>query len=147
MKPSAQGIPAEKEYIIVNGEKTPFLCKYRMFFKRQFNIELMDYSIKKLIGKYDFSGFKSIDCNSKNQIREIYYAAVHQKNDEIIIRIEANGFLKNMIRIIVGTLLDIERGKKKPEIIDEIIETRNRGIAGKTVSPNGLFFVDAIFER
>ena len=160
------------EYRIVIGEVSPFFRNYRLFLKKKLDVDKMNQAIKLLIGTYDFSGFKAADCKSKTQTRTVYNSSVSQSDffhyfvphsfefcvsqpgfepacpnqdfSEVIIHIEANAFLKNMVRIITGTLIDIGYSKKKPEIINEILESKERRIAGKTVSPAGLYLIDAI---
>ncbi len=140
------GIRRIYEYYIINGEKNPFQRKYRLFYNKFIDVDLLNTAIKQIIGIYDFSGFKAADCNSKTQIREIYNAEVLRINNEVIIRVEANAFLKNMIRIIVGTLLTINEKKKKIDIFKKLLITRDRKLAGPTVKPNGLFLIDAHFK-
>jgi len=131
------------EYRIVVGPKNPFLHNYRLFIPKQLNIAAMNSAAKLLIGTHNFAGFRSIDCNAKTSIRTVYESRVFQETDEIIFHIEANAFLKNMVRIITGTLIDIGNCRKDIEIINCVLETRDRKIAGKTVGPQGLFFIDA----
>ncbi len=160
------------EYRIVIGEVSPFFRNYRLFLKKKLDADKMNQAAKYLIGTYDFSGFKASDCKSKTQTRTVYNSSVsesvfvrylaprpsqfcasqscfeqysrNQDCPEVIIHIEANAFLKNMVRIITGTLIDIGYGKKNPEIIKEILESKERRIAGKTISPAGLYLIDAI---
>ncbi len=132
------------EYYISIGEVSPFLRNYRLFLKKNLDVEKMNAAAKLLIGTNDFSGFKAVDCKSKNQVRTVYSSWVKKNLNEIIIHIEANAFLKNMVRIITGTLIDVGKNKNAPEIISEIIFSKDRRKAGKTVSPAGLFLLDVI---
>ena len=80
--------------------------------------------------------------NQVEEVRTIYNAEVRRDGDRIYIELTGNGFLYNMIRIIAGTLLDVGLGKIKPEEVKDIIESKDRTRAGKTLPPNGLFLVN-----
>lgn len=134
------------EYYIEQTDITPFLRNFRLFYKRQLNIVKMNEAAKLLIGEYDFSAFKAVDCNSKTQVRTVYESYVESKNSTVIFHIEANAFLKNMVRIITGTLINIGLSRYSPDYISYIIESRNRNLAGKTVQPQGLFLLDVHFS-
>jgi len=133
------------EYYIEQTPPTPFLRNYRMFYEKYLDVQKMNEAAKYLIGEYDFSAFKASDCDSKTQIRQVFDAYVKKSENTIIFHIEANAFLKNMVRIIVGTLLNIGAGKQSIDYIDFLIKSRERVRAGKTVEPNGLFLIDVIF--
>lgn len=85
---------------------------------------------------------KQVGTSSKSSIRTIYDAKVLQEGDRINIELTGNGFLYNMVRIISGTLLDIGTGKIEPKDISNIIESKDRKLAGKTLPPHGLFLVN-----
>jgi tRNA pseudouridine38-40 synthase len=92
------------------------------------------------LGEHDFSSFRSSSCNSKNPNKNISYVDVESVNNFIIITIAANAFLQNMVRIMVGTLIDIAKNEKKMSITD-IIDKKDRDYAGKTAPAHGLFFL------
>ena len=85
---------------------------------------------------------KQVGTSSKSSIRTIYDAKVLQDGDRINIELTGNGFLYNMVRIISGTLLDVGTSKIKPNDIPNIIESKDRKLAGKTLPPHGLFLVN-----
>lgn len=101
----------------------------------------MKEAIKYFEGEHDFKGFKASGTSSKSTVRTIYKAEIKQDGERIIIELTGNGFLYNMVRIISGTLLDVGLGKIKPEEISEIIESKNRQNAGKTLPAHGLYLV------
>ena len=100
-----------------------------------------------LIGEHDFASFCSIHTNVENTVRTIYSLDILTNEDELIIRISGNGFLYNMVRIIVGTLLRVGRGFYTPEQVKEILETKNRKAAGVTAPPQGLRLIEIKYER
>ncbi len=85
---------------------------------------------------------KLVGTSSKSSIRTIYKADVYKNNNRIYIELTGNGFLYNMVRIISGTLLDVGTGKIKPEDIKNIIESKNRINAGKTLPARGLCLIE-----
>lgn len=111
------------------------------------NIEEMQKAIKFFEGEHDFKAFKSSGTSSKSSVRTIYKAEVKQMpNDKIWIELTGNGFLYNMVRIIAGTLVEVGLGKIKAEEINDIMESKRRENAGKTLPPQGLYLVNVEYE-
>ena len=102
----------------------------------------MQQAIGYFEGEHDFKAFKSSGTSSKSSVRTIYSANIKKEGERIIIELTGNGFLYNMVRIISGTLVDIGLGKIKPEELPNIIESKDRTKAGKTLPPQGLFLVE-----
>ena len=97
-------------------------------------------------GEHDFKGFKSSGTSSKSSVRTIYQAVIKEEGSRIMIELTGNGFLYNMVRIIAGTLVDVGLGKIAPDAIPEIIESKDRTKAGKTLPPHGLYLVSVEYE-
>lgn len=111
------------------------------------NVEKMKEAVKYFEGEYDFKAFKASGTSSKSSVRTIYNANVIQMpNDRIYIELTGNGFLYNMVRIIAGTLVDVGIGKIKPKEIENIIKSKKRENAGKTLPPQGLYLVKVEYE-
>ena len=106
------------------------------------DIEKMKEAIKYFEGEHDFKAFKSSGTSSKSSVRTIYKASILQERDHIGIELTGNGFLYNMVRIIAGTLVDVGLGKINPKDIPEIINSKDRTRAGKTLPPQGLYLVE-----
>ena len=115
------------------------------FVPNKLNIEAMKQAIKYFEGEHDFKGFKASGTSSKSSVRTIYNAKVIEEGEKIIIELEGNGFLYNMVRIISGTIVDVGLGKINPEEIPEIIESKDRTRAGKTLPPQGLYLVEVYY--
>lgn len=111
----------------------------------ELDLEKMQQAIKYFEGEHDFKGFKATGGNNKSTVRRIDKAIIVKENDNIIIELVGNGFLYNMVRIIAGTLVDVGLGKIKPEDIPNIIESRKRENAGKTLQPQGLYLVEVYY--
>ena len=111
------------------------------------DIEEMQKAVKFFEGEHDFKAFKSSGTSSKSSVRTIYKAEVKQMpNDKIWIELTGNGFLYNMVRIIAGTLVEVGLGKIKADEINDIMESKRRENAGKTLPPQGLYLVNVEYE-
>jgi tRNA pseudouridine38-40 synthase len=126
-------------YTIFTGKKRNVL-KTRNCWHRPsaLDIAAMNAAAKMLIGKKDFKSFASAADKRENSIRTVMQCQVTQKDKWVYIDIEADRFLYNMVRNIVGTLVEIGRGKWKSEKINEILEAKNRTAAGPIAPASGL---------
>ncbi len=106
----------------------------------------MKNAIKYFEGEHDFKGFKASGTSNKSSIRTIYKAEIKQEGERLFIELTGNGFLYNMVRIIAGTLVDVGLGKTQSEEIPEIINSKDRTRAGKTLPPYGLYLVSVNYE-
>ena len=106
------------------------------------DVEKMQEAVKHFEGEHDFKGFKASGTSSKSSVRTIYEAKVYKKEEKIYIELTGNGFLYNMVRIIAGTLVDVGIGKILPEEIPQIIESKKRENAGKTLPAHGLYLLN-----
>lgn len=105
----------------------------------------MQKSLDYLLGEHDFSSFKSSGTLNPSKICIIYEAKVSKAGDKVIIDIVGNRFLYNMVRTIVGTLLEIEGHNLPPEHMKEVLEAKDRRKAGMTVSPYGLTLMKVMY--
>ena len=110
------------------------------------DVEEMKKAIKYFEGEHDFKAFKSSGTSSKSSIRTIYKADIITEGTNIAIDLTGNGFLYNMVRIIAGTLVDVGLGKIKPDDIPEIIASKDRTKAGKTLPPHGLMLLNVVYD-
>lgn len=130
-----------------NCETLPvFERKYVYHLEEKVDVDLMLIASQKFIGKHDFKGFSS-DKTKKSTEREIFRIDVIEEEDFIEIEIEGDGFLYNMIRIIVGTLLEIGMGRCHDDTIDQVFESGDRNLAGYTVPAKGLCLVDVEYPE
>ncbi|MDR2065258.1 MAG: tRNA pseudouridine(38-40) synthase TruA [Prevotellaceae bacterium] len=122
--------------------KNPFNIPYSVLLTGNANIDLMNEAAKKLYDYTDFTSFSKLHTDVKTNNCIITKAMWSEENEKLIFTITANRFLRNMVRSIVGTLLDV--GKKRITVDDfcKIIEQKNRCAAGKSVAAKGLFLVD-----
>lgn len=108
------------------------------FFYKPLDINAMNEACDYFIGEHDFYGFASEGGKVKNFIRTVYSLEINKHNNLIEVSISGNGFLYNMVRIIVGTLIDVGIHKKKPEDIPGIIKSKDRALSGKKAPAIGL---------
>ncbi len=111
------------------------------------DVSKMQEAIKYFIGEHDFKAFRASGTSSKSSVRTIYEATVYEKDDRIYIELTGNGFLYNMVRIIAGTLVEVGKGKIRPEEISDIIQSKDRTRAGKTLPPQGLYLVKVEYDK
>jgi tRNA pseudouridine38-40 synthase len=105
------------------------------------DLEAMRSAAGRLIGEKDFTSFTPIRSNDVPTVCDLKDIAVESKDDVVSISVCADHFLHNMVRVIVGTLIEVGRGRMAPEHIDTILCKRDRRAAGPTAPPNGLFLV------
>lgn len=131
------------EYHIINTripDPTRRLTNY--FVSYELNPDNMRKAASYLVGEHDFVSFCNVRTDVENTVRTITALDILQDGDEITIRITGNGFLYNMVRIIVGTLIRVGRGFYEPEKVKEILEAKDRKAAGVTAPAHGLMLVE-----
>ncbi len=136
------------EYHIWNS-CVPDPTKRHMTYHVSYRLDIakMRKAARYLIGEHDFVSFCSIHRNVKTTVRTIYALDIEKHNEELTIRIRGNGFLYNMVRIIVGTLLRVGRGFYTPEQVKDILEAKSRESAGVTAPPQGLILMEIQYEN
>ena len=127
------------EYRIYRGEfPMPVKRLYALHTYHKLDVEQMREAAAYLVGEHDFKSFCQTGAQVESTVRTIYKVEVVEDGAELVIRVCGNGFLYNMVRIIVGTLLEVGQGKRKPEDMKRIIEATDRGTAGPTAPAHGL---------
>lgn len=137
----AQYDAVKKTYIYrsyVSESPSPLKDKYYVRVLPTVDVEKMKRAGKALVGKHDFKAFCSTGSSINSTEREIYNFEIVTKGDEIIFEITGNGFLYNMVRIIVGTLFFIGKGKLEENAIEKMLATGTRKLGGKTFPACGL---------
>ncbi|PGM52443.1 tRNA pseudouridine(38-40) synthase TruA [Bacillus sp. AFS053548] len=130
----------EYRYFIWNEkDENVFSRNHHYFFPFDLNIVKMQEALDCLLGTHDFSSFCASNTDIKDKVRTIYKGSINKTDQGIVIALEGNGFLYNMVRIIVGTLIEVGQGKRDVKSVKNALLARNRAKAGKTSPPNGLF--------
>lgn len=128
----------EYVYVINMGEYNPTRRNYELEYNKKINIKLLKKASKYLVGEHDFKSFTS-DSTGKNTVRKVNYIKFKKNKNLLIISIEANGFLKYMIRNIIGLFLEINENKKTPIMTKEILESKDRTKLGIKAPSSGLY--------
>lgn len=131
------------EYRILNRRfAIPTQRLYSNFFYYPLDVAKMQEAADYLVGEHDFKSFCSTRTQVENTVRTIYFLHVVKEGDMIRIQINGNGFLYNMVRIIVGTLLKVGTGLYPPEHVKEILEAKDRRLAGPKAEARGLTLME-----
>ena len=133
------------EYKIALKKPDVFIRKYVYTVEVVPDIEKMRKAAKKLLGTHDFKGFSSVGKTKKSTIRTVNSIEITQNDDIIRIKINGNGFLYNMVRIICGTLYEIGIGRLSEDVINEIFESKERKKAGVTLPACGLILMKVYY--
>ena len=129
-------------YVIDNQPvRSPVLDRRVLWVLQSLDIDSMRKAAQYLLGKHDFTAFRSAGCQANNPIRIVEDLAIIPRGQRLYIDITANAFLQNMVRIIVGTLLKVGKGEKKPQWIKQLIDGKDRAASGMTAPAHGLYFI------
>ncbi|MBO0467237.1 tRNA pseudouridine(38-40) synthase TruA [Enterococcus plantarum] len=132
-------------YIWNNTIPSAFERNYSFHYSEELNFELMNEACRKLTGTHDFIGFSSLKKTKKSTTRTIDELSIQKEGNLIHFTFVGNGFLHKMVRILMGTILEIGSGTMKLEIIDEVFESKIRSEAGMTVPAQGLFLDEVYY--
>ena len=144
----------------IHSQKAPFAETFSYRMRQSLDIEAMNKACSYLLGEHDFSCFEKTGGNNTTSICTITHALwstyrpthadlmgfPYTEGDYIVFRIRANRFLRNMVRAIVGSLIEVGRGKKDPSWISSLIASGSRSDAGQSVPGNALFFCGAEYK-
>ncbi len=126
-------------YTIYNARiPAAFHHRYSYYVPQRLNVEAMAEALQGVVGTHDYSAFKAVGSSVRSSVRTIFDCQLEQNGPLIVLKLRGNGFLYNMIRIIVGTVLDVGKRKIGPQDIPRIIASGDRSKAGKTAPPQGL---------
>ncbi len=126
-------------YVWLKETRDPFLRNYMYHFPYPLDFRAMEKGMKYFIGTHDFTSFCSAKTEVEDKVRTIEYFDYEKTDHHLIFKICGDGFLYNMVRIIIGTVLETGTGKRKPEDIPEIFAAKDRAKAGKTAPGQGLY--------
>jgi tRNA pseudouridine38-40 synthase len=125
--------------------RSPMRERYTWHLRRDLNTVQMQAAAELLVGKHDFNAFRAADCERQTTVRTISRLAIARPSSTapelLTVEVEANAFLKNMVRIIVGTLCEVGFGKRDASDVQRILDGRDRRQAGVTAPPQGLVLV------
>ena len=134
-------IERKYSYVIYNSMSKPlFFDDYCHWITNKLDKALLLDQLNMFLGAHDFSSFRSSNCNSRNPVKTIHNVDLKTYENFIIITVTANAFLQNMVRIMIGTLIDIAKYENNFSVKD-ILKKNDRSFAGKTAPAKGLFFL------
>lgn len=133
-------------YVWNNVIPSAFERNYSFHYPQQLDIDKMNKACSKLVGTHDFIGFSSLKKSKKSTVRKIDEITIQKEGNLLHFTFVGEGFLYNMVRIMMGTLLEIGSGMMEPESIDAIFESKTRSDAGITVPSQGLFLDEVYYD-
>ena len=126
-------------YVCFDGPVKPvFDRKYVTLLDYRPDVERMQQAAAYLQGEHDFASFCGNPRMKKSTVRLVDHIAIERRKDRVVFTFHGTGFLQNMVRIMVGTLLEVGRGTRQPEDMPALLEARDRRLAGPTAPPEGL---------
>ena len=125
--------------------KDPFCLDTAYYTRGPFDLEAMNSAAKQLLGKRDFECFSKSNTDVKTFICDLRSASWHRQGDQLIFSVTADRFLRNMVRAMVGTLLEVGKGKLSLKDVNSIIKSRDRSRAGVSVPAKGLSLVRVVY--
>ena len=149
MKFHARFDAVAKEYVYVIYNRSIMNPVYRGRAAHVFyplDIDKMQRAAEDLLGEHDFAGFMGSGSSVKNTVREIYDVGFETEGDLVKFHIKGNGFLYNMVRIIIATLIDIGRGRYGEDRIKMILGEKERSMANVTAPPEGLYLKEVFYD-
>ncbi|GGK28576.1 tRNA pseudouridine(38-40) synthase TruA [Aliivibrio fischeri] len=130
-------------YIIYNNRLRPAILGHGVsHYHDALDANLMHEAGQYLLGENDFTSFRAVHCQSRSPWRNLMHLKVTRYGDFIVIDIKANAFVHHMVRNITGSLIEVGKGKQKPEWIKWLLEAKDRKLAGATAKAEGLYLVD-----
>lgn len=139
-----------KEYVyqIWNGSvRNPFLLDRALFYPFELDVPFLNQQAQAFVGTHDFSAFCASGTSVKTTERTVFRCCVERNCELVTFTVCGNGFLYNMVRIMVGTLLDLQRGKLPADSIPAILLSKDRARAGVTAPPEGLFLQRVFYDE
>jgi len=135
------------EYAILNrSAPSPMAGRASWHVPRPLDVDAMREAAGRIVGTHDFAGFRAADCGREDTVRTITLLEIGRGDlERITFVVEGTGFLKYMVRIMVGTLVGVGLGRLPPGVIDELFESRDRARAGQTAPPHGLTLVKVFY--
>lgn len=128
--------------------ESPFLTRYAEWVRKPIRLEHLQESSRFLVGKQDFKSFQSVGTPVASTVREIYQARWEWRRKDLLqFTVTGSGFLKQMVRNIVGTQLMLEKRDLPPATLRDILQVRDRTQAGPTAAPEGLFLMRVYYPQ
>ncbi|WP_449538502.1 tRNA pseudouridine(38-40) synthase TruA [Ferdinandcohnia sp. Marseille-Q9671] len=139
-----------KEYrykLLLRQDASVFSRHFTYHYPYPLDIDGMREAARNVIGTHDFTSFCASRTEVQDKVRTIYQIKIEKHDDELVFSFVGNGFLYNMVRILVGTLLEVGSGKREPSSLATIVREKNRSLAGKTAPGHGLYLWKVFYQE
>jgi len=124
----------------------PLDRRFAWYVPAKLDLAAMRAAAECLVGEHDFSAFRASHCDAASPIRRLYRLDIAPERDELChIDVEGSGFLRNMVRILAGTLVAVGRGRWPVEWVASVLESRDRTLSGQTAPPHGLTLMEVAY--
>lgn len=128
--------------------RSPFWLRYAWHIGTPLDCEAMQEAADLLIGEHDFTSFRAAGCDATHPVRRVFVSELCRESEDMLVyRITATAYLRHMVRNIVGTLVEVGRGRRRPRDIVDLLAARNRNLAGATAPARGLSLVRVDYEE
>lgn len=141
---------AGKEYryfLLLSKHRDPFQRNYAYQYPLELNYDAMREASKHLLGTHDFTSFCSAKTEVEDRIRTLKEIDFSEENGMLVFRFVGNGFLYNMVRILVGTLLEVGNGRRAADTMQALLASKDRTLAGKTAPGHGLYLWQVFYDE
>jgi tRNA pseudouridine38-40 synthase len=131
------------EYRVLNRlSRSAFDYRYAWLVREQLDIEAMNSAAQHFVGEHDFAAFRTLGSEEKTTMRRVFLSHWRRDDDRLSYRVEATAFLRHMVRTMVGTMVDVGRGKLPPEFVPALLRGHDRALAPAPAPACGLFLVE-----
>jgi tRNA pseudouridine38-40 synthase len=141
---------AGKEYryfLLLSKHRDPFQRNYAYQYPLVLNYDAMREASKHLLGTHDFTSFCSAKTEVEDRVRTLKEIDFYEENGMLVFRFVGNGFLYNMVRILVGTLLEVGNGRRAADTMQGLLASKDRTLAGKTAPGHGLYLWQVFYDE
>jgi tRNA pseudouridine38-40 synthase len=144
--PRADAIGKHYRYTIYNAKRrSPLMRLTSWHLKGALDVEQMRQAATHFVGEHDFAAFRASNCVAKTTVRRIFQLSIAKEGNSVIIDVHGSGFLKNMVRVIAGTLVAVGQGKLDAETIPDLLKGGDRAASGITAPPQGLCLMEVFY--
>ncbi len=126
-------------------QRSPLRERFSWYIRYNLDFEVLQTLGRQILGSHDFTSFSSAQSEAENPMVEVFRADWRRSKDTVVFEIEADRFLHHMVRVLVGTMVDMARGKMDPDSFGDILRAKDRKRAGRTAPPQGLFLVKVTY--
>jgi tRNA pseudouridine38-40 synthase len=135
-------------YLLYNScIRSPMWSKRAGWVYRPLDVDRMRLGARHLVGEHDFTAFRAAACQAKSPIKHMYKIEIRQQGDLIVFSLRANAFLHHMVRNIMGALIAVGTGKKDPDWIAFVLQSRDRSLSAPTFMPDGLYLSQIEYDE